>query len=615
LAHKIPTEFSQLLHAHWSDELKDRYFKARSKALEVVALESLSRSFPGAKSAANLKYTLDAVHPEVEVDGIILWEDICLIIESKSAYFSHDTKRGSDHSATSDLLRTVGAGFYQASRLLRHLQLTGEVQLRTVEGCLTLRSEKIRRAYVVLPSVDFLGAAPTLLRMFWVNEILPQASVPVIVSVQDLLLIADMLPDHLDLLSYLDYREEILAHQEIHIVDELEILGSFIGGHDVVGDVEAEQLQARILGADDGLERRYSVVPNRQETYLAPWLHESARARYAGLPIPNPPQRHRRETRAKLRDMLQRRSDLLAFSLFTHTEDDLLDSLLADTTPPKRREPKITVVGPLGVIATLHGEKLRDIRRSLIARRMQNACRLVIYLQYSPRHGIVCAYAERGGLHSFYSDKSADLLGRSRLGRFNDWYVKYEAHRKRKVDESAMAVLRSAGVDDDVARGIAARNLQPPLIALLEAGVDVNRAAHVLLGPISHVADARGKDIAQLNLTVCQIQSALSLVEKGALEASSLEQLLLLSEARPQSDVSSNAEDAGLARSTSASEIEAAVDELLREHDAKTVSTAERKGRKFKNRVLSEFRRRHPNLSPSLGNKALEQRLLKMRDE
>jgi hypothetical protein len=564
---------------------------------------------------ANLKYALDATQ-EVEVDGIIPWEDICLIIESKSAYFSPDTKRGSDNSTTSDLLRTIGAGFYQASRLLRHLQLTGEVQLHTGEGCLTLRREKIRRAYVILPSADFLGAAPTLLRMFWVNKILPQASVPVIVSVQNLLLITGMLPDHLDLVSYLDYREEILAHQEVHLADELEILGTFIGGHDVVGNVEAKQLQRRILGADDGVETLYSVMANCQETYLAPWLHESAQARYAGLPIPDPPQRHRRETRTKLRDMLQRRNDLLAFSLFTHVGDDLLDSLLADTHPPKNGEPKIAILGPLGVIVTLRGEKLRDIRRSPIARKMQYACRLVIYLQYSPRHGVVCAYAERGGLHFFYSDKSADLLSRSRLGRFNDWYVKYEAHKERRnIDESAMAMLRSAGVDEDVARGIAARNLQIPFLALRAAGVDINRAVNILFGPMSHVADTLGKDVTQLNLTAHQIQSALSLVEKGALEASSLEQLLLFTETRPKSDVSSNAEDAGLTRNTSTSEIEAAIDELLKEHDAKTSPIAGRKGQKFKNHLLGELRRRYPNLSPSLGNKALEQRLFKIQEE
>jgi GatB domain len=612
LTHRIPTELSQLLHAHWSDQFKERYYKARADALEVVALESLSKSFPGAKSAAKSKYTLDAVHPEVEVDGIILWEDVCLIVESKSAYFSHGTKRGSDNSATSDLLWTVGAGFYQAGRLLRHLQLTGEVQLRTAEGCLTLRSKKIRRAYVILPSADFLGGAPTLLQMFWVNEILPQASVPVIVSVQNLLLIADMLPDHLDLLSYLDYREEILAHQEIHLVDELEILGNFIGGYDVVDWVEAKHLQTRILGVDDGLETRYTVMPNRQETYLAPWLRESARARYAGRLIPNPPQRHRREIRAKLRDMLQRRNDLLAFSLFTHVEDDLLDSLLVDTNPPKRGESKIRRAGSLGVIAILRGEKLRDILRSPTARRMRNTCRLVIYLQYSPPHDVVCAYAERGGRHSFYSDKNADLLGRSRLGQFNDWYVKYEAYRKQKVDESAMAELRSAGVDEDAARGIAARNLQSPLITLWKAGIDVNRAAYVLLGPMSRVADARGKKIVQLNLTARQIRSALTLIENGALEASSLEQLLLLTEERPQSDILSNAENTGLSKSTSASKIEAAVDELLREYDVQALSVEERKGRKFKSRVLGEFRRRYPNLSPSLGNKELEKRLFEI---
>jgi Glu-tRNA(Gln) amidotransferase subunit E-like FAD-binding protein len=178
-----------------------------------------------------------------------------------------------------------------------------------------------------------------------------------------------------------------------------------------------------------------------------------------------------------------------------------------------------------------------------------------------------------------------------------------------------MAVLRSAGVAEDVARGIAARNLQSPLVALLEAGVDVNRAAHVLLGPMSRVADACGKDIVQLNLTARQIQSALSLVAKGALESSSLEQLLLFTEARPQSDVLLNAEIVNLGKSTSTSEIETAINDLLKEYDVEVLSIAGRKSRKFKDRVLGEFRRRYPNLSPSLGSKALEQRLLAIREK
>jgi hypothetical protein len=99
-----------------------------------------------------------------------------------------------------------------------------------------------------------------------------------------------------------------------------------------------------------------------------------------------------------------------------------------------------------------------------------------------------------------------------------------------------MAVLRSEGIDDHVARGIASRDLQAQLLALLEIGLDADRATDALLGPVSRAAAELGKEAFEMNLSARQIVDTLSLVDAGLIDSKDLTKLLLITERSPFSD-------------------------------------------------------------------------------
>jgi hypothetical protein len=87
-----------------------------------------------------------------------------------------------------------------------------EVTLTDEEGqSLTLHARAIRRIYAVVSTADTIGSASTTLDLLWKREILPDRATPLIIAVQHLHLLTDLLRTPLELLGYLDYREEILA--------------------------------------------------------------------------------------------------------------------------------------------------------------------------------------------------------------------------------------------------------------------------------------------------------------------------------------------------------------------------------------------------------------------
>lgn len=608
LPQRLLSDLSQVLHHHWSEKYRDSYFDARGRALETVASAALSGRFPGAEILENCTYRLDSTHTGVEVDGLILWNDILVILESKSAYFTKDTKSGRDNSTSADLLRTVGDGFYQASRLIAHLQNKGSVTLSNSSASITLEAKRIRRAYITIPTCDFMGGAPVLTQMLWTNRVVPRNAVPLVVTVQDLALIADMLPDHLDLLAYLDFREEILAHPEIIMADELEILGSYIGGYDVVGDKEGKLLRAQKEGADPNLEDRFFVMANRQEKYVSPWLRDRRLADDQGLAAPEPPKRHHEQVRASLREMWASTDDATAFSLASHLDDDLLAALVADESVPRRGKPLFGVLDSLGFLRFSSNDTLKSVRRMPIARKMQSACRIVLYLQHGPSGRTMIAYAEKGGLHQFYDDVSATLTRRSRLGALTEWNTHFELHRKRRVDESAMAVLRQGGVAEDIARGVAARGLQTQLLDLLEQGIEINQAANTLFGPYSRIASSLDTEPAQMSLNAVQIADALRLLERGEIDSRAVEPLLHMAEKRPTSDVAEVARAAGLLNVVEPNSIRAAVDELLADQARQTGGPL-RTGKRARTQLLGELKNRHPKISMQVATEYLTKRL------
>jgi hypothetical protein len=339
LFHLFSTELSRLLERIFARAPGLHYYRARGEELEESALVMLDNVFPDATVVHGGKYRGDQAGELIEVDGIVLWHDIAIVVEGKGGYLSARSRRGDEAAAIGDYRDTIGDGFFQAARLLRRLERDGRVELVDDSGrTTTLDGRLIRRAYVVIPTADQFGGILTALDLFWRAGVLPPASIPLIISIQQLNLLVDLLSTPLEFIAYLDYREQILANPAIQVADEGEILGHFVGGKDVLATISdtISSFSYQQSHPEWGNRRSiYFIGTDAQQTYLNPWITRSSYAELirgdtAGL---EPPRRHAAAHRAEVEHYFAGRNDLPTASILMQ----LPNLPWRDQPPPRPR--------------------------------------------------------------------------------------------------------------------------------------------------------------------------------------------------------------------------------------------------------------------------------------
>ncbi|MGM1061176.1 hypothetical protein, partial [Saccharothrix sp. Mg75] len=301
LPHVFSSDLSRLVERVFARLPNLPYYRARGEMVEEAALDHLSGVFPGARVLCGGKYPGTRPGELIEVDGVLVWQDVVLVIEGKGGYLSTRSRHGDPEAAVTELRRTVGDGFFQVARLVRALDRDGRVVLTGErDESLTLERRTIRRVFAVVPTADTFDSLPTVLGLLWQREVLPDGAFPAILAVPVLHLLTDLLPTPLELLAYLEYREEALAARGLRISDELELLAAFAATMDVVGTFRALDVPSGTLGTD------------HQEKYLDPWLQDSFHAWLNDLPPVPPPRRHAEEHHAKIGRFLAATHDTAA---------------------------------------------------------------------------------------------------------------------------------------------------------------------------------------------------------------------------------------------------------------------------------------------------------------
>lgn len=381
--------------------------------LESVAIDALARLLPNCSSIANATYeTTDC--QVVEVDGVVIWHDVCFLVESKSGYLSLRARQGVDDAATAELKDTIGDGFYQACRLLHQLEVQREVLLRDGQGVqFLLERGKIRRAYVILPTADFLGHITTTLKRLWENDILADGSLPLLVSIQDLLLLTAIIPSGLEFISYLDYREELLEKNNVFMADDLEVVGSFVAGHDIIENMTSMMSENSPLVESFGSER-LAVFPGTiyQELYIDPWLKASYMAESQGRSAPAPPRRHGERERAGIENMWDLWKDLESASIAHQVNRNALRSAFEQKLRPRTTGLLYSMTNEVALIAFGSKRKFREVRRNGAVRALRASVRHVLYFDsFDGELRLRCA--EYGRTHFAYGSVRNSLLTNS----------------------------------------------------------------------------------------------------------------------------------------------------------------------------------------------------------
>jgi hypothetical protein len=415
--HSLTSDLSGLLEEKLKRRFGQVYYRCRSQELENAALANLKKLMPDAQAIAGGHYWIRDKGETIQVDGVVLWNDVCFVVESKSGYLTSSARHGSESAVLADLQKTIGDGVFQACRLLMTLQEKKKVTLNNrTGGRLVLDTDCIRRAYVIIPTADRIGAITTTLERLWRNDVIPKRSLPFVIPVQDLGLMADLLLTGLNFVAYLDFREEILANENLMITDELELLGAFVSGEDVLGRIHLLTRQYSTQMQQSAWRRKhhfFHIDGDKQDTHINPWVRAVSQALTMNATPPPPPKRHGEVERQHIDSMFAASKNLHAASLVMQVDREVLTRLIAERGAP-RKNSEILRTSPCstGAVYLAPSVRLSQVRRKIRALRSES--RHVLYLQQTST-GRRIRYAEYGRQHTFYSLEHS-ILAASKTG-------------------------------------------------------------------------------------------------------------------------------------------------------------------------------------------------------
>jgi hypothetical protein len=206
------------------------YPDSRAKTLDRLATRYLTRLLPGAAHATNVFYEIGDGE-RAEVDGILIFDSIALVVEGKAGRLSVQAQRGDLRRLTTELSESVQEAWTQGARVREAiLAPTGDSIFTDAQGSEVLRvpAGTIDRVFIINPTLHELGGhAPQLGRLKGLG-LFPSNEYPWSVFINDLRVIAETSDNAAIFLHYLIWRSRLDLGGRVAVQDEIDIWASYL---------------------------------------------------------------------------------------------------------------------------------------------------------------------------------------------------------------------------------------------------------------------------------------------------------------------------------------------------------------------------------------------------
>lgn len=216
------------------------YDRHRGQWVEDHAVDLLAGLFPGAAVHRGFDYFIpdpEAAPPQtsprdytkrVEADGLILIDDVALIIEVKSVALTAEARAGVSRRLRGKLRDIVTAAAKQADRLRQRIANDGTLRLNN-DGTLRLNDGEwldvsgVREIHTIAVGLEDLSGVTTATSLLVHAGVLGSSHIPWTVSVHDLRIICELTERPSELLLYLRRRTQPETTSMFLAVDELDL--------------------------------------------------------------------------------------------------------------------------------------------------------------------------------------------------------------------------------------------------------------------------------------------------------------------------------------------------------------------------------------------------------
>jgi hypothetical protein len=209
-----------------------RYEEARSTFTETIALDYLKRCLPHASVYRNLTYealTKEGTTTRAELDGLIVFETVIFVIESKAGTLSLPARRGGIARMKEEMKELVEHAYHQGLRAKRFIQETASPVFFDYAGKeVVIDKNSLDKIFLVTVTLESLDVFVTALYKLKGLGFFGSEELPWDVSLADLRVISEMIEFPSQLIHYLERRKAINEIARITAHDELDWLGHYL---------------------------------------------------------------------------------------------------------------------------------------------------------------------------------------------------------------------------------------------------------------------------------------------------------------------------------------------------------------------------------------------------
>ncbi|HWJ17188.1 MAG TPA: hypothetical protein VNR65_00525 [Geobacterales bacterium] len=233
----IRERFEASIRSHKT--LWEQYDKTRGQVAETIALDALESCLGDVECHRSLFYFVpdpkaeanqtrpDNYTKRVEVDGLILMDDVALIVEVKAVALTPESRSGPDRAVAGKLNSIVSRAAEQGFRLYDRIFEDGELKIGKGKK---INLQRIREAYVITVSLEDLSGTLVSIDGLIDAGVVDQQRLPWTISLHDLKIVCALIEHPSQLLLYLRRRTDRAIMSQFLAMDEIDIFVLFLDG-------------------------------------------------------------------------------------------------------------------------------------------------------------------------------------------------------------------------------------------------------------------------------------------------------------------------------------------------------------------------------------------------
>lgn len=198
--------------------------RQRARTLDCLAVQYLTDLLPGAAAYTNIHYE------DTELDGLVLFDDVALVVEGKAGGMSVPARRGDVRRLRRDIRNNVEDAWRQASRARTYLLRDEDSIFRDEHSEVAIRipAGSVRDVVIVNPTLHELGGHASQLGGLRALGLFPEAELPWSVYINDLRVISETSDNAAVFLHYPVWRSRLPLGNGVVVWDEIELWASYL---------------------------------------------------------------------------------------------------------------------------------------------------------------------------------------------------------------------------------------------------------------------------------------------------------------------------------------------------------------------------------------------------